>query len=293
MSSEFEGIVPAIITPFTPEGEVNEEAYRRVMESNIEAGVHGFWVCGGTGEGAILEDEERIRLAQISVDQARGRAKIIMHVGATTTRSAVRIAKASREAGVDAVCSVPPLIYRPDDNAIVDHYKAIADAAQVPFFVYNLPQMAVVEIMPPLMERLVKEIPTLTGMKHSALMIFNIYPFTQMGVKVFTGNSGLLLPALTMGAVGCVDGPPGVAPELHVDIFDAYKKGDLARAEEGQRKAMALKSLCSRFPFAATCKTLTGERVGIDCGDPRAPIRALSADEKREVIRQAKEIGVV
>ena len=292
MSDEFKGIVPAIITPFTADGQVNEEAYRQVMEFNIKAGVHGFWVCGGTGEGVILDDEERIRIAEISVDQAKGRAKIIMHVGATTTRSAVRIAERAGVAGVDAVCSVPPLLYRTDDDTIIAYYRAISEAGGVPFFVYNLPQMTGVEVMPPLMERLVKEVPNLTGMKHSALAIFNIYPFTNMGVRVFTGNSGLLLPAMTMGAVGCVDGPPGIAPEVHLDAYNAHQKGDLATAQEAQRKAMAIKTLCMQFPFAATCKAVLSERLGIDCGDPRPPIRALTSDERQEVVRQAKALGI-
>ena len=293
MAEEFRGIVPAIITPFTADGQVNEDAYRQVVEFNVKAGVHGFWVCGGTGEGVLLSDDERIRIAEVSADQVRGRAKVIMHVGATTTQSAVRIAKGAGAAGVDAICSVPPLPYRPDDGAIVAHYRAIAEATDLPFFVYNLPQMTGVEVTPPLMERLVKEVPHITGMKHSAPNFFNIYAFNRLGMAVFTGNSGLLLPALTMGAVGCVDGPPNMAPEVHVEIYNAYQEGDIEKAEEGQRRACAVKELCSRFTFIAVIKAVLSERLGVDCGVPRPPIRSLTRDERRQVIRRAKELGIV
>lgn len=293
MTSEFRGIVPAIITPFTADGQFNEDAYRQVIEFNLKAGVHGFWVCGGTGEGVLLGDDERIRVAEVSADQVRGRAKVIMHVGATTTQSAVRIAKGAGAAGVDAICSVPPLLYRADDDAVVVHYRAIAEATDLPFFVYNLPQMVGVEITPPLMERIVKEVPRVTGMKHSAPNFFNIYPFNGLGMAVFTGNSGLLLPALTMGAVGCVDGPPGMAPEIHVEVYNAYQAGDMEKAKEGQRQVAAVKQLCSRFSFIAVCKAVLSERLGVDCGVPRRPIRSLTQDEAREVIRRAKELGII
>ena len=91
--AEFKGVVPAIITPMTADGELNEAAFREVMEFNIQAGVHGFWIAGGTGESVLLSDEENNRIAEIAADQNRGRVKAIMHVGAPTTARAVRMAE--------------------------------------------------------------------------------------------------------------------------------------------------------------------------------------------------------
>ena len=90
---EFRGVFPAIITPMTPEGGLNEEAFRKVVEFNIQAGVQGFWVAGGTGESVLLEDEENMRLAEIAADQSGGRAINIMHVGAATTARAAKLAE--------------------------------------------------------------------------------------------------------------------------------------------------------------------------------------------------------
>lgn len=292
MTNEFKGIVPPIITPFTPEGEVNEDAYRRVLEFSLEAGVHGFWVCGAAGEGMVLSDDERMRMAEVSAEQVRGRAKVIMHVGATTVRSAVRLARQAADAGVDAVSSLPPVLYRPDDNAIVAYYHAIAEAVDLPLFVYNLPGMTGYEVSPSLMERLVREIPSLKGVKHSAPSFFNIHLFTQMGITVFTGSSGLLLPALTMGAVGCIGSPLNVAPGAFLDVYNAYLQGDLERAEELQRRAATIHAFCFQYPHIALYKTLLSRRLGIDLGVPRPPIRTLTEEQAREAIQRAEELGI-
>lgn len=292
MASEFRGIVPPIITPLTSEDELDEAAYRKVLEYCLKAGVHGFWVCGAAGEGFVLGDDERMRIAEISVEQVQGRAKVIMHVGATTTRSVVRLARQAGAAGVDAVSSVPPLLYRPDDDAIVSYYRAIADAVDLPIFVYNLPGLTGVEVTPPLLERLVREVPRIAGVKHSAPDFFNIHAFNQLGIAVFTGHSGLLLPALTMGAVGCIGSPLNIAPRIHLDIYDAYRDGDMAKAEKRQRQAAAIHAFCFQYPHIALYKTILSERLGIDCGIPRPPIRSLTDDRSREVIRRAKEMGI-
>lgn len=293
MPGEFKGVVPPIITPFAPDGSVNEDAYRKMMEYLIQDGAHGFWVCGAAGEGFVLDDDERIRIAEVSADQARGRAKVIMHVGATTTRSAVKIAKRAAAAGVDAVASVPPLFYRPDDNTSVAYYNAIADAVDKPIFVYNLPGVTGVEVMPSLMERLVKEVPRIAGIKHSAPNFLNIHFFVKLGLAVFAGNSGLLLQALTMGAVGTIGSPLNIATKLHVDIYNAYQAGDITKAQELQRKAADLNGFCFQYPHIALYKAVLRERLGIDLGGPRPPVRALTEPQEADVLRQAKEMGLL
>ena len=146
--SKFRGLFPAIVTPMTAEGTLNERAFRQVMEFNIQAGVHGFWVAGGSGESILLDDAENRRIAEIATDQSGGRIANIMHVGAPTTARAAALAEHAANAGVEAICCVPPFFYRHDDESIVEHYRVVAAAADLPFFVYNLPQATGVEITP-------------------------------------------------------------------------------------------------------------------------------------------------
>lgn len=290
--ADFGGVYPAIITPMTADGELNEAAFREVVEFNIQAGVHGFWVAGGTGESILLDDEENMRIAEIAADQARGRIKNIMHVGAPTTRRAARMAERAAKAGVDAICCVPPFFYRYSDEAIVQHYKTVAAAADLPLFVYNLPQSTGVEITPELMLKIKEGVPQLKGLKHSALTFSNVRAFARMGLDCFIGNSMLMLPALTIGATGCIDGPPNIAPELWVEVWNAYRAGDLKRAEAAQDRASEVSLLCRKYGIHATAKAVLSERLGIDCGDPRLPGLPLTPQQRAEILRSASRLGL-
>jgi dihydrodipicolinate synthase/N-acetylneuraminate lyase len=288
----FTGILPAIITPMTSDGKLNEAAFREVMEYNIQAGVHGFWVAGGTGESVLLDDEENMRIAEIAADQNRGRINNIMHVGAATTARAAKLAENAAEAGVEAICRVPPFFYRQSDENIVEHYRIVGAAADLPLFVYNLPQSTGVEITPELMQKIQDKVPQLTGLKHSALTFTNVRAFSKMGLECLIGSSALMLPALTIGASGCVDGPPNFAPELWVEIWNAYQAGDLKRAEAAQDKATDATMLVRQYGLHATAKVILSERLGIDCGSPRPPGRPLSSEQKAEVLQRIEEMGL-
>ena len=290
--SEFRGVYPAFLTPMTPDGGLNEPVFREVMEFNIQQGAHGFWVAGGTGESVLLDDAENMRIAEIASDQARGRAKNIMHVGAPTTLRAARMAEHAAVAGVDAICCVPPYFYARSDDEIVEHYRTIAAAADLPFFVYNIPKATGVEVSPDLMRKIQDRVPQLTGLKHSPLDISNIRVFAKMGLACFVGHSNVMLPALTIGAVGCIDGPPNIAPELWVELWDAYNCGDLPRAEDAQDKATELNVLVSKYGLHATVKAAISERLGIDCGAPRPPGQPISAEGRAEVVRTLAALGI-
>ena len=280
--SRFEGVFPALITPMTTDGEVNEVALRQVMEFNIQAGVKGFWVAGGTGESILLDDEENIRIAEITADQNQGRIQNIHHVGAPSTRSAAKLAEHAAKAGAEAICCVPPFFYLQDLAGIVEHYRVVAAAADLPFFCYNVPQMTNQEISLGLMQAIQDQVPQLRGLKHSAPNLQLAADFAAMGLDVLVGNSATFLPALTLGATGCVDGPPNVAPELWVDIFDAFQAGEMERAQTAQARATEVTNFMRRFQhrFHATAKAVLSERLGIDCGGPRGPSQPLTAEQQ-------------
>lgn len=290
--AKFEGIFPAIITPMTADGALNEATFRQVMEFNIQTGVQGFWVAGGTGESVLLEDNENRRIAEIAADQSQGRIANIMHVGAATTVRAARLAEHAAKVGVEAICCVPPFFYRQSDEAIVEHYRVVAAAADLPLFVYNLPHSTGVEITPALMQKIQDGVPQLAGLKHSAPYLPYVRDFAKMGLACFVGNCRLMLPALTIGAVGCVDGPPNLAPERWVALWKAYKSGDLAAAEAAQEHASQVADLVQPFRFHAIAKAVLSARLGIDCGDPRPPMQALTAEERAALLGRAAEIGL-
>ncbi|MQF68842.1 dihydrodipicolinate synthase family protein [SAR202 cluster bacterium AD-804-J14_MRT_500m] len=292
--ANFKGVFPAIITPFDHQGELNVDAFRQVMESNIQAGANGFWICGGTGESVYLTSDEISRVAEASVDQSGGRATTIVHVGSTTTSQAVRNAKASANAGADAICCVPPFFYGPSEQSLVDFYKTVVDAADgLPLFVYNLPQSTGTEITSDIMETLVREIPELKGVKHSAPNFENIRNFASLGISVFSGNGYMLLAALCNGAIGGIDGPLNIAPQLWVEVYNHFQSGDIQRAMDAQERANKLMDLTRSSLFPAVFKHLVGEQVGVDCGDPRPPLPALSKAAAQELSQKADSLGLL
>jgi len=290
--AEFRGLFPAIVTPMTADGSLNESAFREVMEFNIQAGVHGFWIAGGTGESILLTDEENGRIAEIAADQSRGRITNIMHVGAASTARAAAMAENAAKAGVEAICCLPPFLYRYGGEQVVEHYRAVAAAADLPFLVYNLPQFTQVEITPDFMKVIQDRVPQLVGLKHSAPLMSYVRDYTKMGLSCLIGNSSLLLPALTLGATGCVDGPPNAAPELWIEILNAYNEGDLARAEAAQDRASEFTLLVRNYETQAGTKAVLSERLGIDCGNPRPPIYALPPERKRELAERLAALGL-
>ncbi|MBV7334955.1 dihydrodipicolinate synthase family protein [Chloroflexi bacterium TSY] len=290
--AKFEGVVPALITPMDRDGRINEDALRKVIEFNIQAGVHGFWVAGGTGESVLLDDQENMRVAEIAAAQNQGRINNIMHVGAPTTARSARLAEHAAKVGVEAICCVPPFFYGRSDEAIVEHYRVVAAAADLPLFVYNLPSATGVEITPELMAKIQEGVPQLIGLKHSALNMMNVRTFAKMGLACFIGNCRLMLPAMTVGAVGNVDGPPNMAPELWMAIWRAYQKGDLAAAEAAQDRAIEVANLMERHYFHAQIKAVLSERLGIDCGNPRPPGEALTDAQRSLLLKRVAELGL-
>ena len=290
--ADFEGVYPALATPMSADGALNESVLAQIVEFNIQAGVHGFWVAGGTGESILLGDDENAKIAEITMQQAAGRAKIIMHVGASTTARAASMAEEATKYNVDAICCVPPFFYGRSPDEIAEHYRVVAAAADVPLFVYNLPSATGVEITPPLMQTIQDRVPQLKGLKHSAPAVAHVHTFAGMGLDCFIGNCRLMLPAMTIGAIGCVDGPPNMLPELWVDVWEAYQARDLDRAEAAQKAANLAYDRLSEggVAFHALVKGVLTERLGVDCGDPRPPGLPMTSEQRAEIGRIVSEM---
>ena len=292
----FRGVFPAPVTPMTSAGEFDDEVFARVLEFNLQAGVHGFWLAGGTGESVLLDDEENERMASVAADVVGDRGATIMHVGSPTTRRSAVMAEHAAAAGVDAICCLPPVFYARSEAEIVEHYRAVAAAADLPFFVYNLPSMTGIEITPDLMRKIADAVPQLVGLKHSASNYANLQEFMAMDLPAcFIGNCLLLLPSLSLGAVGCIDGPPNMAPEVFVEVWDAFHAGDMERARTAQERGRQIKELireCGPHHFHAVLKTIVGERIGYDCGDPRRPGLALSPEQREHILAKAAAFGL-
>lgn len=291
----FKGVVSAPMSPMTAAGDFDEAAFARVLEFNLQAGIHGFWLAGGSGESIMLDDDENKRLATVAAEVVGDRGVSIMHVGSPTTRRSAAMAEHAASVGADAICCVPPFFYRRTDEEIVEHYRVVAAAADLPLFVYNLPSMTGVEITVDLMRKIADGVPQLRGLKHSAPHFGTMMEFLAMDLDCFIGNCTLLLPALAAGAVGCVDGPPNMAPEVFVEIWNAFNAGDLEHARDAQQRGILVRDILIEFGaerFHSVLKAVVAERIGLDNADPRPPALPLSPQERAHVLAKAAALGL-
>ena len=294
-SLEFKGVFPANPTPVKSDGRINEKALEKIIQDNLAHGVDGFWIAGSTGEGPVMSEVQRETTARIAGETISGRGLSIMHVGAISSESAAKGARAARKYGCDAICCVPPFFFRGGDQMTIDHYKRVADASDgLPFFVYNLPQLTQVEITPDLMEKIVDAVPNVVGLIHSAMNFGDIRLFADMGLKCFSGNGTLPLPALTMGAVGTVDAPLSLAPWHYAELYDAWERGDIETAQRLQDGVLEIVNVVRMFGApAAVTKLILTERLGIDCGRPIPPVTDLTDEQRLVVLAAARNAGLL
>ena len=174
----------------------------------------------------------------------------------------------------------------------MEHYKAVAASADLPFYVYNLPQSTGVEITVELMQKIQDAVPQLAGLKHSSINFANVREWVKMDLKCFIGSSMLMVPALSIGAVGCIDGPPCAAPELWVNIWKSWQAGDIDEAMNAQRKASSFTEIMREAGVHSGTKAVLTERLGIDCGSGRLPNPPLEGKRRENILQRVSDLGI-
>jgi len=275
----FKGIFPALITPFDYEGEVKLEDLRRVARFHIEKGVNGFFVCGSAGEGPLMSISQRRLVAETVIDEASGDVSIIVHVGTTNTRETIELAKHAEKNGADAVGVVSPYYFKPDLEGLIQHYRLVSESISIPVFVYNIPLRTGFNVTSEMVNRLF-ELPNVMGVKDSSRNLIQIREIIETAPKritVINGSDNLIFAALTIGVDGQISGTANVAPELFVELYRAFRDGDLRKALKLQADINAVVRALSGPPIAPLKAAL--ELRGVSAGVPKRPLRPLRPDE--------------
>lgn len=286
------GIIPALLTPLTPDDQVDVAAIRELVEYLLSCGVDGFYICGSTGEGPLLSEEERQLVAETTINQVRDRAPVIVHVGSIATKNAENLARHARVNGAYAVASVPPFYYSVGRQGIEDHYRRISQAAKIPLFVYNIPATTNINVSAETISRLAKE-GVFQGLKYTSydqLGFREIIEACGPEFNVFAGPDEMLLPFLVMGAHGGIGTTYNCMPELFVQLFAAWKSNDLTKAREIQFKVDRIILAMVEFGIIPGVKVMMRAR-GIDCGKPRLPLTALKPEQEERLFSKFKEAG--
>ena len=269
-----QGVLAAAVTPLRDEGEaLDEEAFAPYVDFLVAGGLDGILALGTTGEGILLREDERLRAVELFVDAARGRLQVAAHCGAQTTSSTVRLSAAAVEAGADAVAVIGPPYYALDDDALVRHFVAAAEAASpAPFYLYEFKARTGYSIPLPAVERIRAQAPNLAGLKVSNQPFDSVEPYLGLGLDVFVGAETLVVQGLDGGAAGAVSGLAAAFPELVAGLV-RERVGDVA----GARAAL------ERGQFQAALKHVLGRKGVPVRPDVRAPLRPLTDDERAEL----------
>jgi 4-hydroxy-tetrahydrodipicolinate synthase len=296
MAKEIRGIIPAVITPFTADERVDEAAFRKIVSSQIDAGVHGLFPVGTGGEFSTLSLEEKQRLMQVTVEEAAGRVFVMPNVGAITTAESVALTRYAEAVGCDAVSAVTPYFLKPSQDELLEHYRAICAATKLPVLAYNIPERTGgVALTVATVVRLAHEVPNFVGIKDSTGDLTNSAEIVRAcppGFKVFMGRDTLIYGAVLYGCAGAVAATANVAPALAVSIYTAAIAGDHKNALQRQSQLAPVRRLFTVGSHPAGLKEAMVQLGTLDCGRCRRPTFELTPMQKQEVTKVLHEAGL-
>jgi len=274
---KFHGAAVALITPFT-NGKLDEQGLVRLLEFQIENGTHCIVPCGTTGESATLSFAEHKKAIELTVKTVAGRVPVIAGTGANSTAEAIELTESARESGADAVLSVTPYYNKPGQEGLYQHFKAIAEAVDIPMFLYNVPGRTSINMLPATTARLA-EIDNIIGIKEacgSLEQVSDVIRLCPDDFIVLSGDDFTAMPSVCVGGKGVISVISNVCPRATADLMEASLAGDIARANELHYRLYPLMKALFADPNPVPSKK-AAELLGIIAdGAPRLPLVGIS-----------------
>lgn len=274
------GVLPAMATPLLADGyNIDVNAVGVLVDFLINAGIDGLFVGGTTGEGLLLDTRQRCLLHETAVDTVRGRIPVLVHVGANTTRETVQLTEHAATIAVDGIVCITPTFFGMPDVDLLAFFRQIAALTpETAFLVYDIPHMAATGVSPQLLKQLVQQVPNFAGVKCSRPDAQHIRQLIDSAddAMVLAGNERIALGSLALGATGLISGLATAVPEPFVALCRAVTAGNLAQAQQEQRR---INQLLDRIPAShriGALKRILQQR-GIAAG-PMVPPRQLADD---------------
>ena len=239
--TSFRGSFTALVTPFK-NGSVDEQAFRGLVEWQIEEGTNGLVPVGTTGESPTLSHDEHKQVIEWCIDQVNGRVPVIAGAGSNSTKEAIDFSQHAEKAGADAVLVVTPYYNKPGQEGLYQHFKAINDAIGIPIIIYNIPARSVIDMSVDTMKRL-WELKNIAGVKDATANVVRASDQRAAmgpGFNQMTGEDASALGFMAHGGHGCISVTANVAPRLCAEFQGACLKGDFATALNIQDKLMPL-----------------------------------------------------
>jgi len=292
--SPFQGTGTAMITPFTDDGAIDEKALRRFVDFQIDGGVDMLLPCGTTGEGATLDAEETGRVIQLVIEQSRGRVPVIVGAGSNSTAKAVQATKRAKKLGADGVLSVGPYYNKPTQQGYYEHFKAIAEADNIPVIVYNVPGRTSGNIEAKTMLRLA-EIQNIVAVKEASgnlAQIMEIIRDAPRHFRVLCGDDAMALAVVVLGGHGVVSVVSNEAPSMMSAIINAALQSEIEKAREMHYKLLPLMNAnfieSNPIPVKAALAMM-----GLIGENYRLPLVRMSVANRDKLARVLEEAGLL
>ena len=278
---KFQGIYPALVTPFYENGTVNMGALEQLIERNLEKGVSGFYVGGSTGESYLLSKEERKAVLEQVVKITAGRGDIIANIGVFATEHGIELAKHAESLGVSAISSVPPFYFPFNMDEYVQYYNDLAESVSVPVIIYNIPAMSGITFRTEDLARFFAN-EKIIGMKHTSYDLFQMqrilkeYPHKN----VFCGHDELFLSAAAVGAEAGIGSTFNFMAEKFVKILQFVRENRWKEAQSVQDEANAVVEALVKIGVFKGVKAAL-KLQGINCGVCRRPFASLTGEQEQ------------
>ena len=291
------GVMPALVTPFTKDGDILEEGLKQVIDYTISKGATGLVPAGTTGEFVYMRTEERKKLLKLAVEFTDGRVPIVAGTGQNSTRATVALTKYAADIGCDAALVISPFYLRPADKGYFEHYETVARKADLPVIIYNIPQVTLGWINTNVIEDLAA-LDNIVGVKDSSGHIGHVVETIQKlkaKIPVLIGHDECFLSAVAAGASAAIMASGNVMPHLWLEIMELMKKGDMTRAAEIQHSLQTLARIITRNGGSPPVKAAL-RMMGMKAGYPRMPLDSggtLTRELKEEIRLELEKIGLI
>lgn len=292
----FGRLLTAMVTPFNADGSINYEAGADFADWLLANGSDGLVVEGSTGEAATMDMDEKVKFMQTIVARVNGRAKIVAGAGTNCTASTIDLVKKMEACGVDGVLVVGPYYNKPTQEGYYQHFAAVAKATKLPIIVYNVPGRTGGNIAPETVARLAADFSNIVAIKEAAgnvAQTAELYRVLPEDFSIYSGDDGLILPFLSVGACGLISVLANVNGNILQQLMQAYSEGrvkdaaDLNKVMVPLAKAMFIES--NPIPIKAAVTKVTG----IEAGAPRLPLTPISAAAEAKLDAALKVAGMI
>ena len=295
---DIKGIIVPIVTPINEDESLNLDELRVQIERMIENGVDGIFPFGTNGEGYILNFEEKRAVLKTTIEQVNHRVPVYAGTGCISTKETIAQSLMAKELGADVLSIITPSFAKASQEELYRHYKAVAEAVDMPILLYNIPARTGNAIEPATVERLA-EIPNIVGAKDSSGDWENLKAYIKVREKrsdfaVLSGNDSLILKALKEGGQGAIAGCANVYPHVLSSIYDCFVANDLEEAQKYQDSIASFRAVF-KYGNPNTIVKKAVNLLGYPVGECKAPFNGLSEEgyaELKKVLAENKERGM-